>query len=78
MAPIRGQSASRRSTVTDLRELTDKLIDATHIGEPWQISAAQRAWDEAFDGLLAELRQVRLERDDFEQRLHAYKRGERV
>lgn len=29
------------------------------------------------DSLRAELRQIRTERDDFEQRLHAYKRGER-
>lgn len=29
------------------------------------------------DSLRAELRQIRAERDDFEQRLHAYKRGER-
>jgi len=32
----------------------------------------------AFDALEAENRQLRLERDNFEQRLHAYKSGEIV
>jgi hypothetical protein len=29
-----------------------------------------------FDRLLAEVNQLKLERDDFEQRLHAHQRGE--
>jgi aryl-alcohol dehydrogenase-like predicted oxidoreductase len=48
-------SAERQQQIEELRDATDKLIEATHVGEPWQVSSAQRAWDEALDALAARL-----------------------
>lgn len=36
-----------------LRVATDKLIDAVCVGEPWQVSGAQAAWDRT----IAEIRE---------------------
>lgn len=42
-----------------LRERTEGLITATHVGEPWQIAECQRAFDEALAALVRERDEAR-------------------
>jgi hypothetical protein len=51
--PILGDD-TQQAREAALRDATEKLIEATHVGQPWQISSAQTAWDKALAALVAE------------------------